>query len=82
MAKTKYVAARPVEVGLGVDGTDVQHFEPGEEIPAAADAPTIVGLVANGWAIPLDSYDDYIAADSPELFRAALAAELEGKETA
>jgi hypothetical protein len=52
MAKTKYVAGRPVEIGVGPDGTDVQHFEPGEAVPGAADFETLEGLVANGWLVP------------------------------
>lgn len=56
MAKTKYVAGRPVEIGLGArdesGAQDVQHFEPGDEVPGAADFETIQGLVRNGWLVP------------------------------
>jgi hypothetical protein len=59
MAKTKYVAGRPVEIGLGADGTDVQHFDPGDEVPGAADIEGLQGLVRNGWVVPLDVFTEH-----------------------
>jgi hypothetical protein len=56
VAKTKYVAGKPVEIGLGARDESgvqgVQHFEPGEEVAGAADLEGLQGLVRNGWLVP------------------------------
>lgn len=64
------------------DGSQqVQHFEPGDEVLAAADFETIQGLVRNNWLVPLDSYADFEAAESKDAFGLALAEAMEEATT-
>lgn len=59
MAK-RYVAGRPVEIDVSKDGdgTDVQHFEPGDVVPGASTMPGLQGLVRNGYVVPEKAYND------------------------
>lgn len=51
MAKAGWVAAIPVEFGMGKDGTDTQHFEPGDPVPGAEKWSNVEALAANGYLV-------------------------------